>query len=468
MKKITFLCLAFATLLIQITFASAQSANSGSVQGFVHVDINGDGICQDSIPLPGIIIDVDIPSVNSKIRVFSSSDGSYNVGSTNQGTWRLAASSGSNRWVAVPPNPKLIEVTSSEGLTKEGVNFCMQRVAVTTSTTNTEPNDSRTTAEQSSTASSSINENMSLSEQSESLLTNPPEPIQPSTEELAKIENESLEDVAINVDTWLDYANSIREMAGVPLVTQDDSLTAGAQAHARYMVVHDRPIAHAEDPSFALYSEAGHIAASKGLIFSTSQIQADHTWAFNFWTSGTFHLIPLIDPYLKTVGYGNYNQDIGNFKMSAVIDVGSGLDTPDGSYEYPVMFPTDGAETWVVRQSLYEWPDPAASCPGFERPTGAPIVLMLQEDPTISTAPRVSSYKIEKDGVPISNICMFHENSYSSSNSAEQTVGRTILNLRDAIVLIPRDPLTINSTYDVEIVANGETHSWSFNTRKSP
>lgn len=469
MKKLTFLCLAFAALLVQITLASAQSADTGSVQGFVHIDTNGDGICQDGIPLPGIAIDIEIESVNSKLRVFSSSDGSYNVGSSTQGNWTLKASSRSNRWVAVPPNPQTIEITHNAGLTQNDINFCMQRAAVAVSNVNTQPGNSPVSTPP--TAEPPLNSEtsgMSLPEQSESLLTNPPVSIQPSAEQLATIENETLEEQAVSVDTWLDYANSIRAMAGVPAVNQDDSLTAGAQAHARYMVVHDRPIAHAEDKSFALYSQAGHIAATNSLIFSTSQIQADHTWAFNFWTSGTFHLIPLIDPYLKTVGYGGYNQDIGNFKMAAVMDVQSGLDIPDGSFEYPVMFPTDGAETWVVRQSLYEWPDPATSCLGFERPTGAPIVLMLQADPTISTAPNVSSYKVEKDGVPISNICMFHENSYTSTNSAEQSIGRTILDLRDAIVLIPKEPLAIHSTYEVEIVANGEIHAWSFTTRKAP
>ena len=107
-------------------------------------------------------------------------------------------------------------------------------------------------------------------------------------------------------------------MAGVPAVTEDTELTMGAQSHARYMVVHDRPIAHAEDPAFDLYSEAGHIAGKNGLIFATSQMQADHAWATNFWISAPFHLVAFIDPYIETVGFGTYNQDIGNFKMGSI------------------------------------------------------------------------------------------------------------------------------------------------------
>ncbi|MEM8861874.1 MAG: hypothetical protein AAGD96_26425 [Chloroflexota bacterium] len=466
MKKTTFLCLAFATLLIQFTLVNAQSDDTGSVQGFIHVDTNGDGFCQDGIPLPGVTIDVEIPSVNSKIRVFSSSDGSYRVGSSNQGVWTLSASSSSNRWVAVQPNPRSVEVSSSAGMSQSRINFCMQRVAVTTNST--AASSTSAGSQSASTASDTSTSNMSLSEQSEAMLTNPPPSVQPSASELAQIENEDLEERAVDVDTWLDFANALRAIAQVPSVTSDLELTAGAHAHARYMVVHDRGIAHAESESYALYSEAGDRAGRNGLIFSTSQMQADHTWAFNFWTSGVFHLIPLIDPYLETVGFGTYVEDIGNTKMAGVLDVRSGLQTPDGSFEYPVMFPGDGEETWVVRQSLYEWPDPTESCAGFERPTGPPIVLMLQADPSVNSTPSVGNYQIKKDGNVISDVCMFHENSFTNSEEYEQRQARTILNLRDAIVLIPRDPLTVGSTYDVEIEANGETHSWSFTTRKTP
>jgi hypothetical protein len=46
-------------------------------------------------------------------------------------------------------------------------------------------------------------------------------------------------------------------------------------------------------------------------------------------------------------------------------------------------------------------------------------------------------------------------------------LGRNILNARDAVVLIPRDPLTPGTRYTVSITVNGQTHAWSFTVSDS-
>ncbi len=456
MRKITITGLMFVFLLTSATFAFAQS-DRGSIQGYIYRDTNGDGICQDGTPLPGATVNFDLPSINSKISVRSAADGSYNVGSAAQGTWTINATTRSGRWIAVSPNPIQLEVNSGSGLVKEGVNFCMQRVAVAgVMPSNDLPEPTVTLTDPSK----------SLAEQSKELLTTPPESVQPDAAQLETVMSETVEEKAVPVDEWLGYLNSFRAMAGVPAVREDSGLTFGAQSHARYMVFHDRPIAHAEDPSFALYSREGHIAGANGLIFATSQLQADHTWATNFFVSGPFHLIPMIDPYLETVGFGSYVQDIGNFKMAGVLDVRSGLTSPDGSADYPIMFPTDGAETWVLRHSLYEWPDPVPGCAhlGFSRATGSPIVLMLGAGDKV---PQVTKYQVRQDGQPI-KVCMFNESNYTNPDPIQQSTGRIIMNLRDAVVLIPEDPLAADATYNVSIEVDGETHAWSFSTRKGP
>ena len=58
--------------------------------------------------------------------------------------------------------------------------------------------------------------------------------------------------------------------------------------------------------------------------------------------------------------------------------------------------------------------------------------------------------------------CLFDETSYTNPSGSTQTTGRNILNGRDAIVLIPKQPLTPGATYTVSITANGQTHAWSF------
>jgi hypothetical protein len=262
----------------------------------------------------------------------------------------------------------------------------------------------------------------------------------------------------------LAYINLFREIGGLQPLAEVASLSRGSQLHSRYMVVNDRPIAHSENVSNPLYDPAGNQAAANGNIFATSQIEADHVWATNFWISAPFHLVPMIDPELGSVGFGRYNQEIGTFHMAAVVDVRTELGTVDTPAQYPLYFPGDGAATWVVRQSLYEWPDPLTSCPGYIRPTGAAIVLQLGDG---SLTPRVSSYSLRL-GDQVLESCLFHENSYVNPDAFAQRTGRLILNERDAIVIMPRRPLGVNQTYDVQINANGQSYSWSFSTRPKP
>jgi uncharacterized protein YkwD len=263
---------------------------------------------------------------------------------------------------------------------------------------------------------------------------------------------------------WLTYLNQFRAMAGLPLVTANEPLNQGSLWHSQYMVKNDAAIAHSEDPGNPYYDEAGHQAAKNGNIFATSQVDADYVWGINFWISAPFHLVPMIDPRLQSVGYGNYNEAIGSVQMAAVMDVRSAEINPSPDVTYPIFFPGDGSSTWVVRHSLFEWPDPLESCPGFSRPTGAPIVLQIGDG---SQVPQVSSHVL-KMGDQTVETCLFDETSYRNSNEYAQGVGRTILDQRDAIVIMPRQPLAADQTYTVQVVVNGETYTWSFNTVKKP
>jgi len=253
-------------------------------------------------------------------------------------------------------------------------------------------------------------------------------------------------------------------MAQLPPVSEFEAYTLGSQLHSRYMVVNDTPIAHSQDKNNPLYDSAGDQAAENGNLFATSQIDADYLWSINFWVSAPFHLIGMLDPDLEEVGYGNYNEAIGSTQMAGVLDIGSDDNRSAEAAEYPVFFPADGSETWVVRHSLFEWPDPVGSCPGYSRPTGAPIVLQLGDG---SLTPQVTSHRFAKGDQPLES-CLFDETSYRNTDSYAQTVGRTILGEQDAIVIIPRNPLPIDETYTVQVEADGETYTWSFTARRGP
>jgi hypothetical protein len=77
--------------------------------------------------------------------------------------------------------------------------------------------------------------------------------------------------------------------------------------------------------------------------------------------------------------------------------------------------------------------------------------------------PDVTSHTFMQ-GDMILDHCVFDETTYANSDSSARTLGRAILDSGDAIVLIPRDPLTSGESYSVSITANGKSYSWSFST----
>jgi hypothetical protein len=77
--------------------------------------------------------------------------------------------------------------------------------------------------------------------------------------------------------------------------------------------------------------------------------------------------------------------------------------------------------------------------------------------------PNVSDFSFKADESLLES-CLYDETSYTNEDPGTQATGRIILNGRDAIVLIPRNPLTAGQSYTVSITANGETITWSFTT----
>lgn len=191
---------------------------------------------------------------------------------------------------------------------------------------------------------------------------------------------------------------------------EDLDFTIGSAWHSSYMVLNDAPIAHTEDPGNDLFDETGDIAARQGNIFATTQTEAKYNWAINFWFSAPFHALPLLDPRLETIGYGDFVQDAGTYKMAAVTDVRSGTGELSSSINYPVFFPGDGAKTWITRLSMHEWPDPYANCPGYQQPTGPAILMQLgtgELEPHV-TAVAFTTYSANSASTSATQMYTFH------------------------------------------------------------
>ncbi len=270
--------------------------------------------------------------------------------------------------------------------------------------------------------------------------------------------------VPVPLPNWLAYLNRFRAIAKLPPLSDREAFTLGSRLHSRYMVGNNEPIAHSEEEDKPYYDVAGDQAARNGNLFATSQMEANYMWSINFWVSAPFHLVTFLDPRLEIVGYGDYVEAVGDTRMAAVLDVASQPRGTAAGIEYPIMFPGDGSETWVVRHSLIEWPDPFDGCPGFSAPTGPPIVLLLGDG---SKTPNVTSHRFAK-GDEVLDSCLFDETSFRSNDSYAEKKGREILDASDAIVIMPRKPLAIDETYTAQVTVDGETYTWSFRTRRGP
>ena len=253
-------------------------------------------------------------------------------------------------------------------------------------------------------------------------------------------------------------------MANLPPLSDREAYTLGSRLHSRYMVGNDEPIAHSEEEEKPFYDPAGDQAARNGNLFATSQTEANYMWSINFWVSAPFHLIGILDPTLEVVGYGDYVEEVGETQMAAVLDISSHPARTADEIEYPIMFPGDGSETWVVRHSLFEWPYPFDGCPGYSAPTGPPIVLLLGDG---SVTPHITSHRFAIGDQPLES-CLFDETSYRNNNPYAEQLGRNILGKADAVVIMPRNPLGIDETYTAQVTNGSDTYTWSFSTRRGP
>lgn len=256
---------------------------------------------------------------------------------------------------------------------------------------------------------------------------------------------------------WLAYVNYYRDMAQLPLVNENADWQDGCWKHSRYMVKND-VITHAEDPNNPWYTTEGNTCGTSGNVMVSSNVNTSDEYAIDLWMQGPFHAVGIIDPKLALVGFGSYREAIGTWQMGATLDVIRGRGSLPPSVVFPVKWPADGKTVGLNSYGGNESPDPLASCSGYTAPSGLPIILQLGSG---SVTPNVTGHSFMQGSTALEH-CVFDETSYTNPNSSLQTLGRSVLNSRDAIVLIPRQPLTRGATYTASITVNGQTRTWSF------
>lgn len=263
---------------------------------------------------------------------------------------------------------------------------------------------------------------------------------------------------AVGTD-WLQYLNIFRSAANLPPLLEDVTWSLDSAAHSRYMT-YTGILSHNEDPASQYYSRGGQAAGENGNIASGFIGSDPYEWAINYWMSAPFHAIPILDPQLSKTGFAEYRDPSGLSPLTATLDVGRGLEPSPPDVQFPILFPGDGGLTWVLRYSLPEFPEALSTCPGYEQPTGAPIILQIGDG---RETPQVAATALSRDGEYLAH-CRFDETNFTHPNEYRQRSARTILDQRDAIVIIPQQPLVPDATYTVRVDVNGQTYNWSFRT----
>jgi hypothetical protein len=256
--------------------------------------------------------------------------------------------------------------------------------------------------------------------------------------------------------TWLARVNFYRAMAALPPVVEEPTLSATVQQHARYMVAHD-VIQHSQNSHRSWSTPEGAAAAAvSNLAGSSSPVEPDF-WAVDMWMQAPFHAIGILDPALQQVGFGIYRAPDGKIQTAAGLDVIRGRTIPPSTVSYPIVWPADGT-TVPIGTHITEYPSPLSSCAGYKAPTGLPLIVQIGPGADV---PRVTHSAIS-NGTRWLHHCVFDESTYRNRNGVEERLGRTILASRDAIVLIPREPLEFGLRYRVQVEVNGQQINWTF------
>lgn len=254
---------------------------------------------------------------------------------------------------------------------------------------------------------------------------------------------------------WLAYLNFYRATAGLPPVAENTAWSDGARKHAMYIVKNDA-LLHSEELDNPWFTPEGLAAARQSNLFVSYNRDDTDIQVMNSWMQSPFHAVGILDPRLEQVGYGSYREENGRLETGAAMNVIAGI-LHTAKAAYPIFWPGDGTII-PIGHHLAEQPSPLTGCPGYTAPSGLPLILQIGSG---DLTPAVSATSFTRNGRSLEH-CVIDETTYNHPDRGQQLLGRRILGARDAIVLIPRAPLSSGDTYTASITVNGDVHTWSF------
>lgn len=277
--------------------------------------------------------------------------------------------------------------------------------------------------------------------------------------------NTSLGCPTINVDSgapadplpadagWLQTLNYYRTSAGVVPVVEDPTRKDAITKHLIYL--RDTPPEyftgpyvnlHTENPASPYYTPEGAGYSHNVLTSSTVERRAIESWM-----TAPFHALNLLNPNYNTAAF-----DMLGGRAAALT-----LATPPAppTIGAPVTFPGDGAVT-PLRSFSGENPDPRDPCPDKGTWRGLPLIVVFPSDPPAG----VSASMTLPNGVAVSpsDLCVVSRHNYVPVDPIYGPAGLSILSSNNAVLVIPRAPLT-PGTHSVQLdVPGGSPVSWTF------
>jgi hypothetical protein len=246
---------------------------------------------------------------------------------------------------------------------------------------------------------------------------------------------ESSDPMAIIV---LEVLNERRAAAGLQPVALDAELSAGAAAHAAYLVKYPEqasrwPDAHEQRPEVPEFSAAGSWAGMHSVIVTAPPDECIDSWLATF-----YHRLPLLHPGLLRVGFGHA-------EGISVLDSGSVVN-PGNSWE--AMWPYDGQKN-VPRAFPGELPPPV---PDRLEPNSLGYPITIQLGP-LNPATDLSIELLDSSGKAVPSVL-----SAPTAPSNKQLIPS------QAWCLIPTSPLGAKKTYRVRANWGNVLREWSFET----
>ncbi len=202
---------------------------------------------------------------------------------------------------------------------------------------------------------------------------------------------------------WLGYVNFYRTTAGLPLLQENPAWSDGGWLHARYIVKNNQ-VNHFENPNNPWYTPEGHAAAQASNLFGSFNPNETIEKTIEGWMQGPFHAVGILDPHLSKTGYGIYHEPDGAIVAGAALDIIRGLGPLPPTITFPIRWPGPGSRV-PLTQHTGEYPNPLSSCPGYQSPSGLPILLFVGPG---DLTPHVTNHSFSSSNTALDH-CVFNE-----------------------------------------------------------